>query len=260
MKRAFSLLLVLVLCLAFVPLREARAETTIDKISCGIANPRHEDRPGYIPYIWSGSHCHSDDVNSTYFKNDVKWIGPNGNIVAEGEETFVYGEEYDVVIYVTADDGYVFSESLTTATLNGDSVEFDLISDTYAKLYGHFVAEPIYMVSDPEVMIHYPVAGNKPDYEPTVSYGSFSFGTSHSTGYNANFMKNDVYWEDLTDNTYFSPNGNKTFVEGHQYRVSFYITPNFGYAFYSDYDPELYSATVDPEDEMGDHAHHTTSY
>ena len=118
------------------------------------------------------------------------------------------------------------------------------------------------MVSDPEVIIHYPVAGNKPDYEPTVIYQDdyFSFGTSHSTGYNANFMKNDVCWEDLTDNTYFSPNGNETFVEGHQCRVSFYITPNFGYAFYSDYDPELYSATVDPEDEMGDHAHHTTSY
>ena len=260
MKRALSMLLVVLLCIACIPLREAKAESTINEISCGLTEPRHEDRPDYVPYIWVGSHSHSQAYNNEYFKNDIIWSGPNGSIEAEGEETFVYGEEYDVTIYVEADEGYVFADSDSlTVTLNGENVEFVRLSDTYARLYGHFVAQPIYMVSDPEIMINYPSVGERPDYQPTVLFGHFSFGTSHSTGYNANYMKNDVCWQDVTTGEYFSPNGSKTFVGGHQYKVAFYITPDFGYAFYSDYHPEIYSVAV-VDEEMMEHEVHTADY
>ena len=260
MKRALSMLLVVLLCIACIPLREAKAESTINEISCGLTEPRHEDRPDYVPYIWVGSHSHSQANNNKYFKNDIIWSGPNGSIEAEGEETFVYGEEYDVTIYVEADEGYVFADSDSlTVTLNGENVEFVRLSDTYARLYGHFVAQPIYMVSDPEIMINYPSVGERPDYQPTVLFGHFSFGTSHSTGYNANYMKNDVCWQDVTTGEYFSPNGSKTFVGGHQYKVAFYITPDFGYAFYSDYHPEIYSVAV-VDEEMMEHEVHTADY
>ncbi len=98
-------------------------------------------------------------------------------------------------------------------------------------LTGHTAGAETTIASVTVTNLDAPKAGNKPDYDVTVSATGCYKGCYGKENYTDNWWKNGIYWYDQTAQAPLKPAD--TFVAGHQYSVIVAITSKSGYTFYS---------------------------
>ncbi len=195
-----------------------------------IQTPEAGALPSFDPIISEIDPYYVDEVHGPFSDKDVAWrdLADNSNLT-EGTDRFIAGHSYQLWIYLTAKDGYQFAD-ITTAELNGESVECQLLGDQLeiTKTYGPLPE----VISSAEATITVPVVGVSPDYVPWLPVDAHY----HSENYHNDHFQNDVSWWDVTADRYMII-GEDVFVDGHQYRLFVNLTPNEGYEF-------SYSATA----------------
>lgn len=111
------------------------AGTSIASVSITLDAPEVGAKPDYTAVFPSGANYYSDAYNEENYRNDIVWYDiTSGNDVNPDSGVFKAGHQYSVYIYLTAKDGYTFTNS-TTATLNGQTAETSLFSDMLRVVY-----------------------------------------------------------------------------------------------------------------------------
>ena len=107
----------------------------ISSVSITLDAPEVGATPDYTAVFPSGANYYSDAYNEGSFRNYIGWYDiTSGNDVNPDSGVFKAGHQYRVSIYLTAKDGYTFTNS-TTATLNGQTAETSLFSDMLRVVY-----------------------------------------------------------------------------------------------------------------------------
>ena len=178
-KKLISLTLLLcmalALCVVFMPLREASANTEpISSVTISITPPIEDAGPDYSPVLTGANDRYfSDSYNTDTYHNDVVWRD-----MTSGEDLKVDGGRFDpdhtyrVMIFLTPDVGYEFTSS-TTATINGIAAEKYVRSDGQLQVWLIFSEVLRYIDSgmyDVQINLSDPVVGEHPDYDPTLLY------------------------------------------------------------------------------------------
>ncbi len=196
----------------------------ISSVSITLDAPEVGAKPDYTAVFPSGANYYSYAYNEDYFRNDIVWYDITSDYnVNPDSGVFKNGHQYRVYIYLTAKDGYAFTNS-TTATLNGQTAETSLYSVqlrveyTFPKLDG----EPDY-ISSVSITLDAPEVGAKPDYTAVFPSGA----NYYSNAYNEANYRNDIVWYDITSDYNVNPDSGM-FETGHQYRVYIYLTAKDG--------------------------------
>ena len=113
----------------------------ISGVSVKITAPVAGEKPDYAPVLPSGVKYYSADYSGLYMKNDVSWKDETtGNSLRIADGVFIAGHVYTVRVYLTAEDGYVFSQT-SSATVNGEKAECE-IADGQLEVRYTFPAAP----------------------------------------------------------------------------------------------------------------------
>jgi len=198
----------------------------IPSVSITIEAPEAGCGPDYGPVFPAGAHYYSDDYNSTYYSNDVRWNDEISGALAVGVDTFQAGHQYTVYFYLTPEKGYRFTED-TTAAVNGKSAAASLVGDGNGRLLVSYTFPAlISYITSASVTITAPAVGASPDYNPVLPSGAHYY-----SNYDTNdiYYSNDVRWDDADSGPMevFM----KTFQAGHQYTVTICLTAKNGYCF-----------------------------
>lgn len=93
------------------PERIATVDITLDA-------PANGNKPDYSATFPSGVKYYSQNVSDSFVRNDISWYDATiTSFVDPNSATFQAGHQYQVYVYITANDGYCF-DSNTTATVN----------------------------------------------------------------------------------------------------------------------------------------------
>ncbi|MBO4677480.1 MAG: hypothetical protein J5633_08040, partial [Oscillospiraceae bacterium] len=129
LKRFLSVFLALVMVFALLPAvsAPALAATEISSVSITLDAPAVGARPDYTAAFPSGAHYYSDAYDMNYFRNDIRWEDvTDGTIYMDPDsDVFRAGHIYRVWVYLTAEEGYEFSDE-ATAMLNAETVNKDM--------------------------------------------------------------------------------------------------------------------------------------
>ncbi len=175
-----------------------------------------------------GYYVESDYTSGTMWRNGVEWYDvTSSSWVNADTDTFIAGHQYKVVVSMKAKSGYFF-DSTSTATINGKTAEiYDSWStDNYGFSYTFDALPAADKLIDSVTItgVTAPVAGEKPNYNATVSGVGFTL-----EDYNSSCWVHGVIWHDSTDDTDLVPDD--TFKAGHAYRIGFSLLPSAGYTF-----------------------------
>ncbi len=117
-----------------------KGSSPISSVSVTLDAPAVGTKPDYTATLPSGAPYFSDAYNEGNYRNDIGWWNENThNHVNPDTAVFQAGSQYKVYVYLTAQDGYAFTNS-TTATLNGQPAEASvengqlLVQYTFPKL------------------------------------------------------------------------------------------------------------------------------
>ena len=200
------------------------AGTSIASVSITLDAPEAGAKPDYTAVFPSGADYYSDAYIDDVYRNNIYWYDiALDNSVNPDSGVFKAGHQYMVRIYLTAKDGYTFTNS-TTATLNGQTAETYLSSGmlrveyTFPKLEG----EPNY-ISSVSITLDAPEVGAKPDYTAVFPSGA----NYYSDAYTDDYHRNHISWYDITSGNYVNPDSG-VFRAGHQYRVVIDLTAKDG--------------------------------
>jgi hypothetical protein len=203
------------------------ANMSITSVSLIIIVPNIGEKPEYEAIFPDGANYYSDSFNADNTRNDMNWYDVTvGAYVNPDTGVFQAGHQYRVRLFLTAKEGYAFSDS-TTAKVNGSGTEASMHGDqlevkyTFQKLGTE--------ITYASIKIDAPKIGEKPDYTTVFPTGAFYYNEGcekvHSIG-----EHNSVCWFDKTTNSYMTPDVD-VFKEDHIYSVSIFLTPKNGYAF-----------------------------
>ncbi len=108
---------------------------TISSVSVTLDAPKIGAKPDYTAAFPSGAPYFSDAYNEGNYRNDIGWWDEKvHNHVNPDTAVFAAGIRYTVYVYLTAQDGYAFTDS-TTATLNGQPAETSLEDGQLCVMY-----------------------------------------------------------------------------------------------------------------------------
>ncbi len=111
------------------------AESNISSVSVTVDAPKIGAKPDYTAIFPSGAPYYSDKFNEGNYRNDIGWWDENAhNQINPDTAVFQAGSQYKVYVYLTAQDGYAFTDS-TTATLNGQPAETSLEDGQLCVMY-----------------------------------------------------------------------------------------------------------------------------
>ena len=247
-KRFFSLFLALIMLFALLPAFAGTAKAEATKI-----NEIQLDCDGKIAVPKNGESFSASALES---KINVESVNPAGlesalriNVNWYKQEdgkyyttgTFTPGTwELYVYVYVKDSAKYEIDYSELTNTgyylfeiqLGGLDFRISGCSKTsiaYRTWFTVGVTETTIPIEEVIGGIRTPIVGEHPDYEPWVEANAhcYSMNNTHDN------WKNDVIWRDVTDSKHMKPDED-VFKAGHKYSLTFYLTPEEGYAFTDD--------------------------
>ncbi len=95
----------------------------IDKVEITIPAPMAGAWPSFTPAFPDGAFYQYGPYEDQYYKSDVAWYDKTtGKYLKQGEDRFVRGHVYRLEVYLEADYGYEFPESIS-GTVNGHPAE-----------------------------------------------------------------------------------------------------------------------------------------
>lgn len=234
MKRAISLLLILLLCLAFVPLRQADAEdrTPISTVVAtsnisellvdggAIQNPTITTIQGSPAYINTGA-----TYGYWWKKEGDTWKAHTSGKFSPGTWKFITQLRIDSSEYVLSKpsvtvDGSAWTVNQATFTLHPSSCYIRIESIEYSVVGS---------IASASVTIPPPTVGNRPSYSTWIDEDA----PYYSDDYSSSIYLNDVSWVNVSTGEPL-PVDAGVFEEGCTYKVIIYLTAKAGYVFTND--------------------------
>ena len=118
----------------FPALPDKIEEIPIPSAAVAITPPEIGASPDYNPVLPAGTPYYSNVFNNDIFQNDLCWYDETlAQALTVGTDTFLTGHQYSVVIYLTANEGYAFSEDVT-ATVNDRAAEANVFYNGQLKI------------------------------------------------------------------------------------------------------------------------------
>ena len=99
----------------------------IDSVGIGVTAPMNGFSPQYTATL-DTNRCALKDRNTTTISNGIKWTGDSGELLVSGSK-FTDDSDYNVTIYLVAQDGYTFANDVT-ATINANNGNVRMESET----------------------------------------------------------------------------------------------------------------------------------
>ena len=193
----------------------------------GLSAPVTGQFPSYVAIV-SGAGYALKDRNDFYYKNGICWSELEGTDLHSGMNVyFEGGKQYQVTIYLTAEDGYVFDVKNLKATVNGKNAEvYGGNQNEVVIMYYFTEATSDTKLTNIEITgIDAPVIGAKPDYTANVLGGRMALeGTTTAR------EKNGITWESGKTGSALYVSGTK-FEADVAYSVIVGVTAADGYAF-----------------------------
>ena len=210
---------------AVPPKNEQVPATEISSVQITLDAPAIGANPDYTAAFPSNANYYSEAFSNEYYDNYIRWLDvTNNTFMYKDSAKFEGKHEYQVVLFLTAKEGYSFSNS-TTAKVNGNSAIISIDEAGHLRVSYNFplLKEQITSVS---VDLDAPVVGATPDYTAVFPSGSNYYSKKH----NDVTFHNDINWYDVTAKSSVDPDSG-VFRAGHQYRVKVYLTAKSEYYF-----------------------------
>ena len=229
--------------------KTARAETSYDEllvrytfaalpenissVSVTVDEPVARLRPDYEPVFPSGANYYNDNnVDTGGYLNHIVWIDLDGtsadNSIDPENGVFELNHRYQVIMYLTPENGYAFSNSVT-AKLNGKTAQAELGSNGRLIVTYTFPALETSWIPYAAITLDAPEADALPDYFAVFPSDAHYFSADQK---DSNF-RNDICWKDSTDGTILNPYTGR-FQAGHEYEVTVYLTAQDAHVFSSE--------------------------
>jgi len=143
----------------------------------------------------------------------VEWVDNTIGASLSENDTFIGGHSYEVYVRVVLNDGYTASGSLT-GSLNGEAIspsKTTISGTTVIMLMKEYTCSGV--VSNIDITIPEPVAGDKPNFTKIEGEGYYSEGANSP-------YKNGIKWYDEMTNSHLVSGTTGTFIEGNKYTVT----------------------------------------
>lgn len=152
----------------------------------------------------------------------VEWYDETAGegLYPEDEDKFVAGHEYTVYVWLQTEAGYTFST--TSGKINGQTVTISGSDTTETVLSYTYLCTGV--VSDVDISIVAPVAGNKPDFTKIDIRGCSSVGSVSP-------YKNGIKWYNNTDEKSMISGTTSIFEEEKTYLVTIVLNTKEGFGF-----------------------------
>lgn len=213
---------------AVPPKNEQVPATEISSVQITLDAPAIGAKPCYTAAFPSNANYYSESFSNEYYENYIRWLDVTNN------NTFMYKDsakfegkhEYQVVLFLTASDGYCFTTS-TTAKVNGNNAKTSIDEEGHLRVAYNFPKLQLVNLASVVVKIDVPVAGSKPDYDLDFQTGALYYSENN----NNQIYRNDIRWQDKTDNNKILDPDSAVFETGHEYDVYIFLTAKAGYKF-----------------------------
>ncbi len=213
---------------AVPPKNEQVPATEISSVQITLDAPAIGANPDYTAAFPSNANYYSESFSNEYYENYIRWLDVTNN------NTFMYKDsakfegkhEYQVVLFLTASDGYCFTTS-TTAKVNGNNAKTSIDEEGHLRVAYNFPKLQLVNLASVVVKIDVPVAGSKPDYDLDFQTGALYYSENN----NNQIYRNDIRWQDKTDNNKILDPDSAVFETGHEYDVYIFLTAKAGYKF-----------------------------
>ncbi|MBR3556710.1 MAG: immunoglobulin domain-containing protein [Oscillospiraceae bacterium] len=235
-KRILSVLLALVFVLTLLPAvsAPALAASEITAVSITLDAPAGGAFPDYTAEFPDGAPYYSAARNEGYYRNGIMYWELAGNSFALDpsdlkDSIFRTGHKYVVRVYLTPQDGYIFSQR-AYAMVNGEYADGIGWEDD-----GRFWLDYIFPTAPGEapeplgsvsVTLDAPVAGVHPDCTAELP------DDAHCYTYSGGPFANGIQWTDVTVDTVMDPDSD-VFQDGYVYKVSICLRPEWDYHSFS---------------------------
>ena len=135
----------------------------------GLSAPATGKAPGYIAIV-KGAGYSLKARNDSYYKNGIAWSEMESSDLPTSGALFEGGKQYQVTIYLTAEDGYEFDVNNLQATVNGKNAEvYGGDKNEVVVIYYFTETTPDTKLKSVEITgIDAPVIGAAPDYTANV--------------------------------------------------------------------------------------------
>ena len=212
---------------AVPPKNDQVPATEITSVQITLDAPVIGAKPDYTATFPSNANYYSESFSNEYYQNYIRWLDVNSNSFMYVDSGEFEGEhEYQVVLFLTARDGYCFTTS-TTAKVNGNNAKTSIDESGLLRVTYNFPKLRLVNLASVEVGIDVPVAGSKPDYDLDFPAGALYYSENN----NNQIYRNDIRWQDKTDNNKILDPDSAVFETGHEYVVYIFLTAKAGYKF-----------------------------
>ena len=208
----------------------------ISAVSVKLTAPVAGAKPDYNPVLPDGARYYSgNSLYDSWYQNDVSWYDTaKYAFLTPGSDKFAAGTSYRVIVFLTAMDGYVFSET-ASATVNGKAAEECRIVDGKLRVKYTFPAAPKAITSVDLFDRYVPHVDFRPSYDSYVPndahYHPF---TGDHQSISKQYTRNGIswyYWDDYGHMIEVDPKSETRFESGRRYGVRYYLEEDDGYAF-----------------------------
>ena len=212
---------------AVPPKNEQVPATEISSVQITLDAPAIGANPDYTAAFPSNANYYSEAFSNEYYENYIRWLDvTNNTFMYKDSAKFEADHEYQVVLFLTARDGYCFTTS-TTAKVNGNNAKTSIDESGLLRVTYNFPKLRLVNLASVEVGIDVPVAGSKPDYDLDFPSGALYYSENN----NNQIYRNDIRWQDKTDNNKILDPDSAVFETGHEYVVYIFLTAKAGYKF-----------------------------
>ena len=212
---------------AVPPKNDQVPAAAISSVQITLDAPAIGAKPDYTAEFPSNANYYSEYFSNEYYQNYICWLDVNANShMHKDSAVFESKHEYQVILFLTAKDGYSFTTS-TTAKVNGNNAKTSIDEDGRLRVAYNFPELKPVKLTSVELRIDVPVAGSKPDYDADFPTGALYYSENN----NNQIYRNGIRWQDKTDNVILDPD-NAVFETGHKYEVYIYLNAKDGYIFF----------------------------
>ncbi len=225
------------------PKNEQSSAKTISSVSITLDAPMYIERPDYTAEFPKGANYYSEAFSNEYYENNIRWLDVTKNeFMKKSTAYFEVDHEYQVVLFLTAKEGYCFSNS-TTATVNEKNATVSIDEEGRLRVSYIFPKVQYIMIDSVRVLVAEPTIGTKPDYTPLLPTGAHYIMDTYSSGK----LRDGVLWTDMTTNKAVDPD-NGVFEANHVYRVTILLKgETVAYKFSDNTTAQLNQNNVDVE-------------